>query len=155
MYNLLVHTHALLRYIILFFILVAIVKSVRGWACKKAFTPGDKKAALFTLIFSHIQLIAGLILYFISPLVETGLTDMSAAMKNKALRFWSVEHILMMVIAIVLITVGYSLSKKASSDSAKHKRIAVFFIFALVLIFIAIPWPWSTVARGWMPGAGS
>lgn len=152
MYNVLLYIHSLLRYLILFFILAAIVKSVSGWMRSKPFTAGDKKVALFTLIFSHIQLIVGLILYFMSDVVKAGLADMGAAMKNKELRFWTVEHISMMVIAITLITVGYSKSKKASNDSEKHKRIAVFFILALVVIFIAIPWPWSSVVRGWMPG---
>lgn len=148
----LLHTHSLLRYILLALILIAIFKSFSGWFGKKQYLPGDKKVALFTLITAHLQLVLGLVLYFISPMVQTGLSDMGFAMKDPSLRFWAVEHISMMIIAIILITVGYSTAKRGKDDEAKHKKIAIFYTLALIVIFIAIPWPWSAIARGWMPG---
>ena len=148
----LLHVHSLLRYILLLLILISIVKSFSGWYGKKQYLPGDKRIALFTLISAHLQLVVGLTLFFISPTVKAGLADMGGAMKNPALRFWSVEHTSMMLIAIVLITLGYSLSKRAKDDETKHKRTAVYFLLALTVIFIAIPWPWKEIARGWMPG---
>lgn len=148
----LLHTHSLLRYILLIFILISILKAFSGWFGKKSYLPGDKKVALFTLISAHLQLVVGLILYFVSPTVKIGLEDMGAAMKDPGLRFWSVEHISMMLIAIVLITVGYSTAKRGKDDEAKHKKIAIFFLLALIVIFLAIPWPWSAISRGWMPG---
>mgnify|MGYP001588251958 FL=1 len=153
MYTGLLHIHSILRYIILLLLLITIFKSLSGWFGKKPFTGGMRKLNLFALIFSHIQLLVGLAVYFMNPKVKAAFADMGAAMKNPELRFWSVEHILMMVIAIALITVGYSLSKKGKTDEAKHRRAAIFFLLALIVIFYAIPWPWSTVARGWMPGA--
>lgn len=146
------HIHSLLRYVLLILLLVSIVKSFSGWLGKKQYLSGDKKVALFTLISAHLQLVIGLILYFISPNVKVGLADMGAAMKDPALRFWAVEHISMMLIAIILITLGYSLAKRGKNDTAKHKRVAIFFLLALIVILLAIPWPWSAVARGWMPG---
>ena len=148
----LLHTHSLLRYILLIFILLSIFKAFNGWLGKKPYLPGDKKVALFTLISAHLQLVVGLILYFVSPTVKIGLADMGAAMKDPGLRFWSVEHISMMLIAIILITVGYSTAKRGKDDEAKHKKIAIFFLLALIIIFMAIPWPWSAISRGWMPG---
>jgi hypothetical protein len=148
----LLHIHSLLRYILLIFILISIIKSFSGWFGKKQYLPGDKKVALFTLISAHLQLVIGLILYFISPSVKVGLANMGEAMKDPGLRFWAVEHISLMIIAIVLITLGYSLAKRGKDDEAKHKRIAIFFLLAIIVIFLAIPWPWSAVARGWMPG---
>lgn len=146
------HVHSLLRYILLIMLLISIFKSFSGWFGKKPYLPGDKKVALFTLISAHLQLVVGLILYFISPTVKMGLADMGAAMKDPGLRFWSVEHISMMLIAIILITVGYSTVKHGKDDEAKHKRVAIFFLLALIVIFMAIPWPWSAISRGWMPG---
>ena len=146
------HIHSLLRYIILILLVIAIFKSFSGWFGKKQYLPGDKRFALFTLISAHLQLVVGLVLYFISPTVKVGMADMGAAMKDTTLRFWSVEHIGMMLIAIILITLGYSLSKRGKDDITKHKRVALFFLLALIVIFMAIPWPWSGVARGWMPG---
>lgn len=74
---------------------------------------------------------------------------MGEAMKNPELRFWSVEHISMMLIAIILITIGSVRAKRVLTDEAKHKQVAVFFLIALAIIFIAIPWPWKEIARGW------
>ena len=123
----LLHTHSLLRYILLVLILVSIVKSFSGWLGKKQYLPGDKKVALFTLISAHLQLVIGLILYCISPTVKVGMANMSATMKDATLRFWAVEHIGMMMTAIVLITLGYSLAKRGKDDETKHKRVAIFF----------------------------
>jgi len=148
----LLHIHNFLRYVILLLILISIVKSFSGWMGKKQYTPGDKRFALFTLIAAHLQLVVGLILYFISQNVKVGLANMGEAMKNSELRFWTVEHILMMLISIVLITLGYSLAKRAKENIGKHKRVAIYFLLALVIIFLAIPWPWSAVSRGWIPG---
>ena len=152
MLTLLLTVHSLLRYVLLILLIVSILKAFSGWFGKKQYLPEDKKLALFTLISTHLQLVIGLVLYFISPNVKAGMADMGAAMKNPMLRFWTVEHLSMMLIAIVLITLGYSLAKRGKHDEAKHKRVAIFFLLALIIIFTSIPWPWSAVARGFMPG---
>ena len=152
MLTILLTVHSLLRYVLLILLVVSIVKAFSGWFGKKQYPPGDKKLALFTLISTHLQLVIGLVLYFISPNVKAGMADMGEAMKNPMLRFWTVEHLSMMLIAIVLITLGYSLAKRGKDDETKHKRVAIFFLLALIIIFISIPWPWSAVARGFMPG---
>lgn len=141
------NVHNILRYAILLLIIASIVKAYMGLSKKTEYTSGDKKLNLFTLIFSHIQLLIGLVLYFTSETVKIAHQNMGAAMKDKALRFWSVEHITMMIVAIALITVGYSTSKKAAESNAKFKKIAVFFTIALLLILAAIPWTGTTVAR--------
>ena len=148
----LLHIHSLLRYVLLVLLLLSIVKSFGGWMGGKTYSGGNRKLTVFTMVSAHLQLVVGLILYFISPNVKAGLADVGAAMKDPGLRFWTVEHIAMMLIAIVLITLGNSLSKRASDDVGKHKRVTIFFLLALIVIFMAIPWPWSAVARGWMPG---
>src|SRR5262245_33225044 len=110
------HIHSLLRYVLLILLVVTIAKTLMGWMGKKAYTGGDRKLTLFTMVSAHLQLVVGLVLYFISPTVKVGLADMGAAMKDPGLRFWSVEHIGMMLVAIVLITLGNSLSKKGKTD---------------------------------------
>lgn len=139
--------HNLLRYAILLLIIASAVKAYIGLAQKSEYTAGDKKLNLFTLIVSHLQLVIGLILYFTSETVKIAHENMGAAMKDKALRFWAVEHISMMIIAIILITVGYSTAKRAGESSAKYKKIAIFFSIALLLILAAIPWAGTVAAR--------
>jgi len=149
MYTGLLHTHNLLRYVVLILLLLAVLKSFIGWFGKKEFTTTDNKISLFLLISAHLQLVIGLVLYFISPVVEAGLANMAETMKNVELRFWTVEHIASMIIGIAIITLGRIMAKKAKNDSSKHRRQAVYFTLAMVLIFSSIPWPWSEVARAW------
>lgn len=149
----LLHVHSLLRYVLLLLLLISIIKAFNGWGLKKTYTSGDRKLALFTVISAHLQLVLGLVLYFISPTVKNALADMSKAMSDTVQRFWAVEHISMMILAIILITAGSVRAKKALTDEGKHKQIAIFFLIALAIIFIAIPWPWKVeLGRGWMPG---
>lgn len=141
MYTGLSHTHSFLRYVLLALLIVAIVNAFRGWFRNTAFDRKDEKLSLFTMIVTHVQLLIGLGLYFVSPLISSGLVDMGKAMKDASLRFWVLEHPLMMIVGIVLITVGHSLGKRAERDVVKHRRVAVFFLLALLLIFFSIPWP--------------
>jgi len=149
MYTGLLHAHSGLRYVVLILLLIAVVNALLAWRSKKSFKSSDKKIYLVTLIFTHIQLLIGLVLYFISPIVDRAYEDFGAAMKNPTLRFWAVEHFTVMLLAIILITIGYSSSKRATEEVSKHKKIGIFYLIGLALILISIPWPFSTVARPW------
>ena len=145
MYNILVHLHSVNRWIVLLLIVLALIKSFSGWFGKKDFTDADKKSALFALIFTHIQLILGFALFFISPLVSFE----EGALKSEVFRFYTVEHFTMMIIAIALITIGFSLSKRAQESITKFKRVAVFYLLGLIIILSSIPWPFRIPGAGW------
>jgi len=141
--------HNILRYVVIILLIIAVIKSFAGWLGKKPYTPVDNKVSLFLLISAHLQLLIGLGLYFISPLVESALADMPTGMKDVTLRFWAVEHGLSMILGIVIITLGRIMGKKGKNDLIKFRRQAIFFVLAMILIFSAIPWPWSAVSRAW------
>ncbi len=149
MYTGFLHLHSTLRYVVLILLIVAVIKAWINWQGKKDFMPGDKKIYLFTLIAVHTQLLIGLVLYFISPIIDQVYADFGAAMKDAMLRFWGMEHFAMMLIAIILITIGYSSAKKTTNAVAKHKKVAIFYLIGLVLILVSIPWPFSNVSRPW------
>lgn len=130
MYKGLLHLHSGLRYVVLILVLLSILQAVT--AGSKPYTSANKKVNLFALISAHLQLVIGLILYFISPNVDF------SKMSETAYRYWNVEHISMMILAIVLITVGYSKSKKAKDDKSKHKTIAIFYSLAVIIVLAAI-----------------
>jgi len=134
LYNTALFLHSLVRYFVLILLLIVIVRSFTGWQGKKEFTGADNKFSLFLLITTHIQFLLGLILYFISPLVIFS----GAAMKEAIARYWLVEHISIMLIVVVLITVGRSTSKRLADSTAKHKRLFVLNAIALVIILLAI-----------------
>jgi len=135
MYTGLLHTHSLLRYFILIALLVVIIKAVIGLMNKQPYGKWDNKFSLYLFIFTHMQLLVGLILYFRSPFVKFG----SATMSDKVTRYWTVEHIFAMLIAVVLITLARTTSKRMADDAAKHKRMAIFNFVALVVI-VAMIW---------------
>lgn len=145
MYEGLLHAHSGLRWIVLVLIVWALFKAVTGWSGKKEYQKSDRLAALFALIFTHIQLLIGLALYFISPKVSFE----SGVMESQVLRFFTVEHMSMMIIAIALITIGFSTAKRMSDSIAKHKRIAIMYGIGLLVIIASIPWPFRGLGAGW------
>ncbi len=138
MYQTLKHLHSGFRYIVFVFIIIAIISALIGWLGNKKFTSTNKKINLFTLISAHTQLLIGLVLYFVSDITKSALSNWSVAMKNPDLRYWAIEHFAMMVIAIALITIGYSKSKKANLDIQKHRNVAIFYGLAFIIIVAAI-----------------
>ncbi len=134
MQDLLVLTHSVLRYFLLVFLLIVIIRSFTGWQKKSAYSGLDEKVSLWLFILTHTQLLIGLTLYFISPLVIFN----GASMKDPIARYWLVEHISMMLCAIVLITMARITAKKMSDAVAKHKRLFIFNTIALVIIVAAI-----------------
>lgn len=151
MYTGLQHFHSLLRWVLLILLLVTVVKAFLGMSGGKKFTSGDARLSLFTMISAHLQLIFGVLLYMVSPVVQSAISDMGPAMKNPIARFWAVEHISIMIVAIGLLTIGHIKAKKSSADAAKFKAQAVYFTIGLLLILISIPWPFREVGagRGW------
>jgi len=140
MYTGLLHTHNLFRWLVLIAAVLAVVFAFSGWIRKKEWKKTDNILGLLLTIFVDIQLRLGLILYFVSPLTRVAFADFGAAMKNAALRFYAVEHILMMIVALVIIHIGRSKSKKASDTVKKHKAAAIFYTIGLIIILSAIPW---------------
>lgn len=134
MYNGLLFTHSYLRYFILIFLIVVIAVSLIGMVKRKPYTDSDNKLGLFLFISTHLQLLIGLILFFVSPVVQFS----GEAMKNAATRYWLVEHNTAMLIAIVFITLARTTSKKMADGQAKHKRMFIFNLIALVIIVLTI-----------------
>ena len=132
MNDILKSAHSGWRYVVFLLLIIAVVKALSGWFGNKTYTEGNRKLNVFTLISAHIQLLIGLVLYF-----SEGWYKLSSA-GAPAVRYFKMEHISMMIIAIILITVGNAKSKKLTEAVAKHRAIAIFFGLALILIIIAI-----------------
>lgn len=136
MYSTLLGLHSGLRYIVLLLLALALLLSLIGLFGKKPYSELNRKINLFAMISTHTQFLVGLILYFFSPLVNY--SNMAEAMSNAITRYWTVEHSVMMLFAIVLITVGHSRSKKAKDAVNKHRAIALFYGLAVLVILVAI-----------------
>ena len=136
MYNFIQKFHSGWAYLALLILVIAVVSSLVGMFSKREFTATDRKIALIALIAIHIQLLVGLILYFVSPLGFASLGNMA----DKALRLTSLEHPLINIIAIALITIGWSKHKKLITSESKFKTFSIFYGIGLLLILSRIPW---------------
>lgn len=152
------HLHSVLRWLVLLVALWAIVKMAAGRGGTKPFTASDKKPALFFLIFMDLQLLVGLYLYFSSPVWGFATLKNNAfgiVMKDAAMRFFAIEHLVAMLIAVILVHIGYSATKSTATDQKKFNKAFWCFLIALIVILASIPWPFrEALGRGWMPHAG-
>ena len=136
MYYFLQKFHSGWAYLALLLLIIAVANAAIGLFSKKEFKPLDRKISLFGMLSIHIQLLVGLILYFVSPLGLASLGEMA----DKNLRLTSLEHPLINLIAIAIITIGWSKHKKALESNGKFKSITVFYGIGLFLILSRIPW---------------
>ena len=140
--------HNLTRWLVVLAGIFALFTMLSGLTGRK-FGAGDKRSGLIYTAVLDLQLLIGLILFFVSPITSGAMQNMGEAMANSDLRFFLVEHTLMMVLAVVAAHIGYSQSKKASlPDRGRFMRGAIFYGLSLVLIALAIPWfrpllPWG------------
>lgn len=138
MYTGLQHFHSFMAYLVLLGLLISIVFAFTGMSGNKPFTDKDRKRGLLGLIPAHLQWVLGVILYFISPKGIDWATE--GFMKVSEQRFYVLEHPLTMIIAVVLITVGYARSKRLREDKKRFSSIAIFYTLALILVLARIPW---------------
>ena len=140
MYELMKNMHSYWAYLVLFTVLLAVINALVSLQGKKEYNEKAFRIALFTLIVAHIQFLMALILYFVSPLFDMWGEMGGEVMKSSAMRLYLVEHPLVNIIAIALITVGYSKHKKKLTSAPKFKTIAIFYSIALLLLLSRIPW---------------
>ena len=139
MYTGIKHLHSYLPYLLLGLLVVASLIFVVKRISDKSFTKSDKSLALVVLILAHLQLVVGLVLYFMSPVVEAAFQS-DAIMSNAQHRFYAVEHVSLMLLAIALITIGYSRAKRKTEDRAKFQTLSIFYLLGLLLALLRIPW---------------
>ncbi len=134
--NVLVSIHSISRWLVLGLLVFAIFNALSKRNSGK-FEKSDKLINLFAMVFVHMQILIGLLLYFTSGKVSF----VSGWMKVAQLRFFGMEHLMMMVIAAVLITIGRRKSENSTNTRLKHKKIVTFYLIGLLIILAAIPWP--------------
>lgn len=146
MYQFLLPLHGIFRWIVLLIALWAVFSFVSGWLGKRTFTESDAKARKFYTIALDIQFLLGLILMFLSPFVMSMFDDFKGGMKNEQVRFFGMEHVLIMLVATTLAHIGAAMSKKAPDDATRFRKGTIFFVLSLAAILFGIPW-WRPLLR--------
>jgi hypothetical protein len=133
--------HSWMRWAVVITAVLVIVQAFRGWSGGVAWDATKARFASWFVNTTSIQLVLGLVLYgFLSPVTLQAFSDMGGAMKDSVTRFWAVEHMSVMLVAVALAHIGAGRVKKAADDQAKHRAAAIFFTIAIVLILLSIPW---------------
>jgi len=135
--TLLRHLHSVNRWIVLVLLVVAIVGAISKFSSNKAYTEGDRKTALFALIFTHIQFLLGIALLFLSDKNIFGEEWVNDPLR----KFFGMVHMPIMILGVIIITAGYSIAKRKSESKSKFKFIAIFYGIGLLVILSRIPWP--------------
>lgn len=150
-----IFVHSILRYAVLFAVLIAFLVNLRGWLMSRPIIVWERSATIIAMVLCHVQLVLGLALYalrfkYYGELTPSGRQSFLA---QSVVRFWKFEHIGMMILAIALVTMGRMLSKRARTEPGKQLRIAIFYLLGLIIMLMMIPWPFTGVGQaqaiGW------
>jgi hypothetical protein len=142
MYGIVLVLHSLLRWGVLITGILAAARGIAGWRSRRPWTLADERAGFWFIMSLDLQFLLGLTLYAVpSPLTWAAFHDFGGAMRDPVLRFWAVEHLFGMLVAIALAHIGRARVHKTSNDSRRHRLAAIFFTLALVAILASIPWP--------------
>lgn len=147
MYQTLTFYHSIMRWLVLASLLYAIYRAFKGYTSNAQFSKTDNATRHWTSTISHIQLVIGITLYTQSPIIKYFWNNFNEAIHNLDTTFFGLLHIILMLIAIILITIGSALSKRKTTDKEKYKTMLVWFSISLIIIFVAIPWPFSPLAN--------
>jgi uncharacterized membrane protein YozB (DUF420 family) len=150
MYEFILAVHNILRWVVLILLVITLLRAIFGWSGKKEWTSTDTRFGMFSSVSLDIQLLLGLILYLVlSPITRIAFSNFSAAMQNSDLRYFVLEHVLLMVLAVVFAHVGVASAKRADDSVAKFRRTAIWFGLSLIVILLGMPW-----FRPLLPGLG-
>ena len=151
MYATALSIHNVLRIAVVVICLWAFFRALTGWLGHRTWGHMDRMSTLLLVILVDLQLVLGLLLYFVwSPLTQTAMHDMSAAMKDAPVRKMAVEHPVMMIAAIALVHAARVMARNSSKDSVRHRRTAICLAVALTLFLVGTGWPWQLYPRPWL-----
>ncbi len=151
MYQIVLFLHSWVRWIVVILAGLAVGRALAGWLGQREWSIFDRRLGTFLTISMDIQLLLGIVLYFgLSPITRNALQDFGAAMADSTQRFWAVEHIFMMVLAVILVHVGQVLVKRAPTAVSKHRWATLLFGAGALVLLLAIPWPFAIQARPWI-----
>jgi uncharacterized membrane protein YozB (DUF420 family) len=150
MYPVILAIHNILRWVVLFFGIIALVQAYSGFLGNRTWSESDRKIGIFFSTMLDLQLLFGLILYFfLSDITRMIFTDFSAAMSGEVTRYFAIEHVLTMILAVVFAHLGTILPRRAEESKVKYARAAIWFTLTFLVLMLGIPW-----FRPLFPGLG-
>ncbi len=142
--------HNIARWVVILLAVIVIIRGLTGWLSKRRFNAADNRYSLYYTVFFDLQLLLGLILYFTKGWAGVLAGDFAAAMRSSGTRFFAIEHILLMLVALAVAHIGRSASRKGKTDQSKHRRAVLWYGLSFILLLAAIPWPFMSYGRPWL-----
>lgn len=136
-YDLIINIHGIISTAFTITAIAIFVRSIRGWSLNKAYTKLDKNISILFLIFLYIQFVLGILLYFVLGNQQSGAESMEDALQQTSLRYWALEHFIIMIFALFLSQIGWVFIRKSKLDLNKHKNTLFYFGISILLIFIS------------------
>lgn len=136
-YDLIINIHGIISTVFTITAITILVRSIRGWGLKKVYTKLDKSISVLFLCFLYIQLVLGLLLYFVLGNQQSGAKSMEEAITQTSIRYWALEHFIIMIFALFLSQIGWVFIRKSKLDLNKHKNTLFYFGISILLIFIS------------------
>ena len=147
MHRALLTAHSLNRWLVVVLLFIVLGRGIVGWARGREWTRRDDVTGRLLIIVLDVQLLLGLALYAVSPIVRAGWSDLSATMANRVLQFWTIEHAPTMLIAIVVVHIGRVVARRADDDRRRHRVTTLSVGVATLLILGGTPWPFLETGR--------
>ena len=152
MFTALLVVHSLLRWIVLGAAVIAAARAMGGWMGRRPWTDVDDVVGRIYVLSFDVQVLVGLLLYVaFSPMTQAAFEDFGAAMSNGVLRYWAVEHIFGMLIALALAHVGRARARRATDARARHRTASIFYGLSWLILLLSIPWPGMPAGRPLLP----
>ena len=146
MYGFVLNVHSWMRWVVIATCLSSLLRAATAGG--RPWTPADARASRIFVGALDLQILLGLLLYvFLSPFTRQAMSDLGTAMKVSALRFFVVEHLFGMLVAVALAHIGAVKVRKAPNDARRHRLVLIFFSLALLAVFASIPWPGTPGGR--------
>ena len=147
MHRILLTVHSLNRWLVVVLLLIALVRGISGWTRQREWASRDELTTRVLLAVLDLQLLLGIALYAISPIVRAGWSDLPATMGNRVLQFWTIEHAPTMILAIAVVHIGRVVAKRADDDRRRFRVVTISVAIATLLILGGIPWPFLETGR--------
>ncbi len=148
LYSAIISAHSGLRYLLLLTLIAAVVTAWNNMKGSKPYQGIARTMGLVTMILTDIQLLIGLVLYYVNLDARTNfkMGQLKDALAESSTRYFILEHFVMMILAVLFVHIGYATAKKKGSNKAQFR----WYLVALILILAAIPWPfYGAIGRGW------
>ena len=141
LYPIVLALHNIVRWIVVIFAVLALVRAYRGWLGKRPWTDQDRRAGVFFGSAMDTQLLLGLLLYvLLSPITKAALANIGAVMGDAGMRFFAVEHLFYMFLAVVFAHLGSMFARRGSDSTVKHRVAAIWYTLSILAVLLGIPW---------------